>query len=186
MSAHDPALAAMPPLPAGPLREALASALDTLDAAERQSHPVIMSLALAKVGHCCSDAGALAQAEWYLERALRWAMTLGSADGGIDLICDLAELAVRRADEAAGTDAAQAHVLREQARDRCFEAAGLASRAADPHWEVHVLLRVSEVLDRCGDHDDAISLQCRALHLLVSDEIPVLDTEAPGASQALM
>jgi len=186
MSAHDPALAAVPPLPPGPAREALVTALNTLDAAERQPHPVVMSLALAKVGHCCSDAGALAQAEWYLQRALRWAMTLGSADGAIDLVCELAELAVRRAGEAAGTDATQVHALRGQARDRCFEAAGMASRAADPHWEVHVLLRVSEVLDRCGDHDDAISLQCRALHLLVSDEIPVLDTEAPGTSQSLM
>ena len=32
-----------------------------------------------------------------------------------------------------------------------------------------VLLRVSDVLDRCGDHDDAISLQTRALSLMSAE-----------------
>ena len=32
-----------------------------------------------------------------------------------------------------------------------------------------MLLRVSEALDRCGDRDDALSLQTRALRLLAGD-----------------
>ena len=36
-----------------------------------------------------------------------------------------------------------------------------------PHWEIKVLLRASDVLDRCGDHDDAITLQTRAMELMV-------------------
>ena len=50
-----------------------------------------------------------------------------------------------------------------------FEAICLAGQATDPCWEIKVLLRVSEVLDRCGDHDDAISLQTRALALMSSE-----------------
>ena len=49
-----------------------------------------------------------------------------------------------------------------------------------------MLLRVSDTLDRCGDHHDAISLQCRALHLLVQDEVPMLDTGVAPLGQALM
>jgi len=30
-----------------------------------------------------------------------------------------------------------------------------------------VLLRASDVLDRCGDHDDAITMQTRAMTLMV-------------------
>jgi hypothetical protein len=177
----------MPSLPAGPARDAMVSALNALDAAEQHPDPLVMSIALAKVAHCCSKAGALPQAERYLQRALRWAMTLGAADASVDLVCELAELAVRRADSMAGHDAAAVRAAREQARDRCFEAAGLASRSADPHWEVHVLLRVSDVLDRCGDHDDAISLQCRALHLLVSDGLSAAEAAFPSltADQAI-
>ena len=37
---------------------------------------------------------------------------------------------------------------------------------ADPSWEVLVLLRVPDVLDRCGDRADAVLLQTRALRLM--------------------
>ena len=55
---------------------------------------------------------------------------------------------------------------RELARDMAFEAARVAAHAADPHWEIKVLLRASDALDRCGDHDDAITLQTRAMSLM--------------------
>jgi hypothetical protein len=45
---------------------------------------------------------------------------------------------------------------------------------------------VSDTLDRCGDHHDAISLQCRALQLLVQHEMPVLDNAAAAFDQTLM
>ena len=37
---------------------------------------------------------------------------------------------------------------------------------ADPQWEVTVLLRVADLFDRLGDHEDAIALQCRAMGLM--------------------
>ena len=43
----------------------------------------------------------------------------------------------------------------------------VAAHAADPHWEIKVLLRASDTLDRCGDHDDAITMQTRAMTLMV-------------------
>ena len=43
------------------------------------------------------------------------------------------------------------------------------ARVADPQWEIKVLLRVSDVLDRCGDHDDAVELQSRAMRLMYGD-----------------
>ena len=48
-----------------------------------------------------------------------------------------------------------------------FEASATGARSvADPQWEITVLLRVSDVLDRCGDHDDAVALQSRAMRLM--------------------
>jgi hypothetical protein len=38
-----------------------------------------------------------------------------------------------------------------------------------------VLLRVSDLFDRLGDHDDAIALQCRAVGL-ISGLVPVAET----------
>ena len=55
---------------------------------------------------------------------------------------------------------------RDRARDQAFEAARLAGLATDPNWEIRVLLRASDVLDRCGDHDDSVLLQQRALVLM--------------------
>jgi len=65
-------------------------------------------------------------------------------------------------------DSRSAHRLRDAARDRGFEAANLALRSADPQWEITVLLRVSDLFDGLGDHEDAIALQCRAVELMSS------------------
>jgi hypothetical protein len=73
----------------------------------------------------------------------------------------------------------------ERARDHAFEAAALARQASDAHWEVKVLLRVSDVLDRCGDHDDAISLQTRALTLMSHEASGFGDLAAEPGAQPL-
>jgi hypothetical protein len=52
---------------------------------------------------------------------------------------------------------------------------------ADPDWEIKVLLRVSDVLDRCGDRDDAVQLQTRALRLMAHDATAQIDPRVlPG------
>jgi len=50
-----------------------------------------------------------------------------------------------------GQPAALCHALTDAAR--------LAGQTTEPHWEVKLLLRASDVLDRCGDHDDAVLMQ---------------------------
>ena len=176
------------PLPApGPRRDALAHAIEALDAAELSGASAAARVAaLTEVGRCYVALQAFDTARSYLLQALRWAQCLGAADAGTELLCELAELAALQADALARSQPRAAHRAREQARDHAFEAAQRARRAADAHWEVHVLLRASDVLDRFGDHDDAIALQCRALQLLVSDELPALDAEPPRQGSAML
>ena len=171
-------------LVAGPARQALAIAIHALDLADA-APAALKSKALADVAHCYRALGALAQAESYLQQALRWARVVGSADASVDLLCELSELAVEQANAQAEDDARAAHRCRESARDFAFEAAQLACKSVDPHWEVQVLLRVSESLDRCGDHGDAIALQCRALNLLFQNE-RVLSNEPRTEAHAVM
>jgi tetratricopeptide (TPR) repeat protein len=156
-------------MPSGPVREALRLSVRQLEVAELQQQPAQMCQALAQVGRCYGALQAWAPAESYLLQALRWSHTLGAQDMGVELLCDLAEVTCSAADSAQPDDRRGVHAARERARDHAFEAAALAALATDPHWEVKVLLRVSDVLDRCGDHDDAISLQTRALALICSD-----------------
>jgi hypothetical protein len=153
----------------GPAREALSIAIHALELADT-APAALKSKALSDVAHCYRALGALAPAESYLQQALRWSRLVGAADAAVDLLCELSELAVEQASAVAEDDERSAHRCREAARDFAFDAAQLACKAADAHWEVQVLLRVSEALDRCGDHGDAIALQCRALNLLFQNE----------------
>jgi len=149
-----------------PARSALREAASALDLAERYQQPLEMSLALAQMARCYRALQALAPAELYLERALGWARTLGAPDQAVELLCLLAETSCALAELHAQDDARRSHAALERTRDWAFEATGLAAHVADPQWEIKVLLRVSDVLDRCGDHDDAVELQSRAMRLM--------------------
>jgi tetratricopeptide (TPR) repeat protein len=172
-------------LRAGPARDALALAIHALDLADAAA-PALKMRALADVAHCYRALGALSPAESYLQQALRWSRLIGSADASVDLLCELAELAVEEAAGLSEEDAGAVHRARERARDLAFEAAQQACHAADAHWEVQVLLRVSDALDRCGDHGDAIALQCRALHLLFKGEVLPLTPDPRTEAQSVM
>lgn len=156
-------------------RDALRTAVEELDDAEAAGEPARLSQALAEMARCHHQAGALSEADWYARRGLVVARGLGAADASVDALCMLAELSFERAENLdAQEDAPRAvHRLRDAARDQAFEAARLAQRAADPQWEINVLLRVSDLFDRMGDHDDAIALQCRALGLISGSEPPL-------------
>ena len=108
----------------------------------------------------------MGSAETYFEAALRWARSAGSTDQVVDLLCDLCETTVELAEAQSAHRPGSGRAARERARDHAFEASTLAGRVADPHWEATVLLRIGDVLDRCGDHDDAALLQTRALRLM--------------------
>jgi hypothetical protein len=154
----------------GPARAALTAALADLDLAETTARPLAMSHALARLARCYRAMGEQEVAAQCLGRACSWAGLLGAADSRLDLLCELAETLLE-ASAAHDGDAQHARRLREQTRDHCFEVSRLCGHCADPQWEVTVLLRVSDVLDRCGDHDDAIALQCRALQLIAQHAV---------------
>jgi hypothetical protein len=156
-----------PDEPMEPLRQALRDAAAALDAAEAVGEPARLSQALAHVSRCYRRLGALAEAVWCAKRGLQLARNLSAVDASVDALCELAELALERAallDAQNETRGAQR--LRDATRDHCFEATQLALRSADPQWEITVLLRVSDLFDALGDHDDAIVLQCRAIELM--------------------
>jgi hypothetical protein len=148
-------------------RQTLRDAMAALDAAESAGEPARLSQALAHASRCHREIGALAEAVWYAKRGLQLARSLSAVDASVDALCELSELAIERAallddrDEPRGAER-----LRDSARDHGFEAAQLALRSADAQWEITVLLRVSDLFDRLGDHDDAIVLQCRAVALM--------------------
>jgi len=154
------------PLPDEPAREALRQAAAALDKAEADGQPPAISRALAQVALCYRHLKAMGSAETYFEAALRWARSAGSTDQVVDLLCDLCETTVELAEAQSAHHPGSGRAARERARDHAFEASTLAGRVADPHWEATVLLRISDTLDRCGDHDDATQLQTRALRLM--------------------
>lgn len=172
----------------GPARDLLARALQQLTLAETVTgpcQPAALCQALTEVARALSALHAYGQAESHLAQALRWAVVMGSADNCADLHCALAEVATLAAElaEAHNELPAAVHHWQDSARDHAFEAAGLAAHVTDPHWEVKLLLRASDVLDRCGDHDDAVQLQQRALVLmgLHNPDLPV-DTSCTSAA----
>jgi tetratricopeptide (TPR) repeat protein len=156
----------MSDLPTAVTREAFCSAAAALDAAERGAQPFEMTQALTRVARCYRGVGALGPAESGLEMALRWARLTGSTDLCVDLLAELAETATSLAGALAGEDAGAARAALESARDHVFEASTRVPGLSDPSCQPQALLRLSDVLDRCGDHDDACELQTRALRLL--------------------
>jgi hypothetical protein len=154
-------------------REALRQASAALDAAERSGDACGLSQALAQVARSHARICAWSSAEAYLEVALRWARVSGSVDATVDVLCELSDAAERVAHAHDSQEPGTGHAARERARDHAFEAATLAGRVTDADWEIKVLLRISEVLDRCGDRDDAVNMQARALRLMAG----------PGAEQ---
>jgi hypothetical protein len=168
-------------LPSESARERLRRASASLDLAELTGHPFAMSQALAEVARCYRELQAETRGEAHFEAAVRWARCTGSADHLADLLCELADASVRVAlaqdlqswlsAEGAGEGvpvepSSAGHAARERARDHAFEVSQLVSRVSDPACEARLLLRVSEVLERCGDHADAQQMQLRAFNLL--------------------
>jgi hypothetical protein len=158
------------------MRRACAS----LDLAEMTGSPFAMSQALAEVARCHRELHDDRVAEAHFELAVRWARVVGSADHLADLLCEQADAAVRvalaqdlrsmiAADAAPRGEPVRApggHAARERARDCVFEVSQLVGHLSDAACEARMLLRVSEVLERCGDHADALQMQRRAFDLM--------------------
>lgn len=154
----------------GPAREALHAALKELAVAEAyqgRARAIVLCEALTGVAQALAGLHAYGPAEQHLALALRWAAQLGGCDLAADLHCAWAEVATNAADLAdAQDDDAGCAAGRDRAREHACEAARLARQATDPNWELRLVLRASDVLERCGDHDDALQLQQHALQLM--------------------
>jgi tetratricopeptide (TPR) repeat protein len=155
----------------GQQREALRQAALTLDlaaAASGQTQAALMCHAHKGMAVVLSRLQAYSPAQSHLAQALRWATVMGSIDLCADLNCALAEVSTSATEQAKayGASADSLRDARERCRDLALEAARLAPQTADPHYEMRVLLRASDVLDRCGDHEEAIELQQQVLLLM--------------------
>ena len=143
--------------------EALRLACDVLGQAERCGRPAILVQAQLGIACCYRALGELEAAEVHLNKALAWARVAQSPDAEVEVLCELCDVGAQRARALDSQDEAAAHAARERVRDRVFEVGQLAARVADADWEVKVLLHISDVLNRLGDHDDASQLQARAM-----------------------
>lgn len=181
------------PLADGPARNALRQALHSLSelkAVQGTPHPAVMCLVLTDAARALAGLQAYGPSESYLAQALHWGAMMGGHDLLADLQCAMAEVA-SNADDLAQNQGEQAasRTARGRAREHAVEAARLAGLVSDPQWEIRVLMRASDVLDRCGDHDDAVQLQQRAmvlmgLHNAAADSTPP-QADAAGTDDAL-
>lgn len=147
-------------------REALRRASARLDDAELAPRPHDMCQALAEMGRCYLRLSAAASAEVCLAQALAWSRLTGATDLVMEMLCELGETAARLAEEQDAAEPGSGHAARERARDLAFEAGKLAGTLADATCETQWLMQVGEVLMLCGDHDDAMRVQMRALDCL--------------------
>lgn len=176
----------------GAARDALRQAMHQLSDAElvEGNHRApAMCQALTEAARALAGLHAFGPAESHLAQALRWALQMGGHDLAADLHCAWSEVATNAADLAdAQGEPARCRAARDRARDHAFEAARLADLATDPNWEIRVLLRASDVLDRCGDHDDSVLLQQRALVLMGMGQadLPADDPLHTGAAPDAM
>jgi len=182
----------MPSAPADPFatathvdpaaQDALLRALRAHEQAEAGGRPWARAESLLRLGRCYRRLGLHAAAQRCFEQALRWS-AVGGGDAGVEVLCELSEACADEADEAERAEPGSGRPARERARDHVFDATRRATRVADPGWEVHVLLRLSDVLDRFGDHEDATVLQVRALRLTAGAALPA---DRPSADDATL
>jgi tetratricopeptide (TPR) repeat protein len=148
-----------------PSSPALRRAVAAVERALQGGRPWALTESLVRLGRCYRRLDAHDAAARSFEQALRWAVVTGGVDQRVDVLSELAEARADEAELRDDEDPGRARVLRDLARDLVYEAAAQAARVADPGWEATALLRLSDVLDRFGDSDDASYLQLRALRL---------------------
>lgn len=141
-------------------RDGLDAAMAALDVARASGHAWAIAEAHLGLARWYSAAGALPFSLALLESGLA---AVHSLDQRVELLCEHVTTLARQADELEQRCTGSGRSVRDVAREHIFEAGSLAARVADPGWEAQVLLHLSDVLDRFGDHADATRLQARAL-----------------------
>jgi hypothetical protein len=150
--------------------QTLRTALASLTLAQAAGRPWALAEAHREAALAYRRLDAVPSALSLFQQALQWARLTGATDQALDIQCDLVETLAQQAEAQELEQPGSGQAPRAQARDLVFEASRQAARVADPRWEVTVLLRLSDVLDRFGDRDDATSLQVRALQCSVGDD----------------
>lgn len=158
--------------------DALRLACDVLSQVERCGRPAILVQAQLGIACCYRALGELEAAESHLKTALGWARLAQSPDAEVEVLCELCDVGAQLAGQQ-GDDEELAHATRERVRDCVFEAGQLAARVSDGDWEVKVLLHISDVLNRLGDHDDASQIQARAMRRMAGSDTTDV-AEMPG------
>jgi len=173
--AHIAAAVAEPASTGDAIPPSLRLALRSLESADASGDGDGWNRALAEVAHCYLAVGDPARAEWHLRQGLRRARTLGQTATSLEVLCEMASaaLAVAVRHEHLG-EARLAHVARERVRDYSFEAVRLLGSTGTHALQAAVLMRLGDLLELCGDNDDAQALHARALRLL--------QREAPAAA----
>lgn len=142
--------------------EALRQCNEALVRAERCGHPALAAQAALSVACCWRNLHAPVAAERMLQQALAWARAAQSRDAEVEVLCELCGVLVEQAQALDDAEPGRGRPSQERARDLAFQAARHAAHVADAAWEVKVLLHISTVLERLGDHDEAATLQARA------------------------
>lgn len=163
-------------------RDTLRTALRHLESVQAQRRLWALAEAQRAVAAAYREVGALPSALAMLDSAMRWARASGQGDLLVELMCEAVETLAGESDQLEREERGSGRPSRERARDLVFDATQRVARVADPRWEVTVLLRLSDVLDRFGDRDDATQLQVRALQITVGSAAPS-PMAADGASQ---
>ncbi|MBL0151669.1 MAG: hypothetical protein IPP87_24615 [Ideonella sp.] len=89
--------------PAAVARQALQLAQRVLDLAKAFAKPHDMCQANTQVARCLKALHELSSAESHLDKALGWSALIPCVDVRVDLLCELSELAVSRAEAAPAT-----------------------------------------------------------------------------------
>lgn len=142
---------------------ALRTALQAVEKAEASASSHALCHAWLRVGQCWRVMHAPQEAHNSLRNALREARTTRRGHELVQVLCEMAENTCDLADAKPEPSPEWLRMSRDKARDEVFEASTWLLRGEASADAAHTLLRLSDVLNRCGDHDDATVLQARAL-----------------------
>jgi len=116
------------------------------------------------------QAGALQlqQAEQQLQQALRWAHAGLGADLQVDILCDLCDLTDlwSQAEDLLPSNTGEGDAVRQRTRGHVLEACERAPAMSERGAEGRVLLRLSQVVGRCGEEELQHWMLMRAQMLL--------------------
>jgi hypothetical protein len=161
---------------------AMQAAEATLAEARADGRPYGICLHLRQLAHLQAGALQLEAAEHGLQQALRWAHAGLGADLQVDILVDLCDLCDLWSQAEDQQPHGEGEAVRERLRGYVAQARERAPAMSERGAEARVMLRLSAILNRCGDRDDAAQMQARALRLING---PAVETGNPHVMPGL-